>query len=86
MSPFSSCACSVAHLSRIERRPWMRLFGWLRAYQCANCGKVQLLPKADVDKAMAEHAVKAARAPGAGRDSRARAAAQAAESRAAGLR
>ena len=65
MSVFTCCQCSVTHLNRIERSTWMRFFPWLRAYQCSNCGKVQLLSPRAVNEALAAHASRAARYPGA---------------------
>ncbi len=64
MSVFTCCQCSVTHLNRIERSTWMRFFPWLRAYQCSNCRKVQLLSPRAVNEALAAHASRAARHPG----------------------
>ena len=64
MSVFTCCPCGAAHLNRVKRSTWMRLFFWLRAYQCGHCGKVQLLSQRAVNEALAAHASKAARHPG----------------------
>ncbi|MGQ2999604.1 hypothetical protein [Variovorax sp.] len=54
----------MTHLNRVERSTWMRFFPWLRAYQCSNCRKVQLLSPRAVNEALAAHASRAARHPG----------------------
>lgn len=41
----------------------MKWLPWLRAYQCANCGKVQLLRENSVTAAKAFHAARAAIRP-----------------------
>lgn len=56
MSVFQACDCTVDHLYRVERRPWMRLLPWLRLYQCANCKKLQLHAEDDVTRAKVEFA------------------------------
>ncbi|QRF57065.1 hypothetical protein [Variovorax paradoxus] len=53
----------MTHLNRVKRSTWMRFFPWLRAYQCSNCGKVQLLSPRAVNEALAAHASRAARYP-----------------------
>lgn len=63
MTIFQACNCTIDHLSRVERRGWMRLFPDRGLYQCANCQKLQLLPEAAVNKAKAEYAARKA-APG----------------------
>lgn len=60
MTVFTPCACSVDHLGRIERRRWMKVFWWMRAYLCDNCGKVQLLSQVAVDQAKAAYAARTA--------------------------
>jgi hypothetical protein len=56
MTVLNSCSCSIVHLKSVERRPWMRVFPWLEAYQCGNCAKVQLLRKDAVDQALVDYA------------------------------
>jgi len=38
----------------------MQVFWWMRAYQCDNCGKIQLLSQVAVDQAMAAYAARTA--------------------------
>jgi len=61
MSVFQACSCTVNHLYRVERRPWMRLFPWLRLYQCANCKKLQLHSEDEVTRAQVEFASRSLR-------------------------
>lgn len=48
MSVFTPCKCPAHYLKRVERTPWMRLLPWLKAYQCAHCGKLQLRSESEV--------------------------------------
>ncbi|WP_431510395.1 hypothetical protein [Variovorax sp. DAIF25] len=66
-SIFSACDCSIHHLGRVERSAWMRVFPWMRLYQCANCRKLQLLPQKGVDRAKATYGSRATYGKG-GRD------------------
>ncbi|CAN7717131.1 hypothetical protein ABL850_30180 [Variovorax paradoxus] len=50
---FSSCTCGFAHMKRLQRRLWMRLFPSLRLYRCAQCGRMQLAPRRAVEQAIA---------------------------------
>ncbi|RSZ32067.1 hypothetical protein EJO66_22770 [Variovorax beijingensis] len=50
--PFLNCSCGLAHLERIHRRWWMKLFPWLRFYCCSRCGKSQLASKRAVSFAI----------------------------------
>ena len=41
--------CELLGLERVQRRPWMRLFPFLRHYYCGQCNKTVLARKKAVD-------------------------------------
>lgn len=53
MTASSECSCEPVDLARVPRRPWMRLFPWLRRYQCQKCHKFKLANHRKIDNARA---------------------------------
>jgi len=39
------CACAQPVYARLHRKPWMKLFGSRRLYECDACGKHQFIAR-----------------------------------------